>query len=165
MDPKVKDLLISTLMFNARLIKMTLADFSDADMVVRPVPGANHAAWQLGHMLVSETRMINGIKPGAAATLPDGFPDLFNRKTTSVDDPAKLATKSQLLDVLDKVRAASVDFVKTLTTDDLPKPGPEQIRQLAPTIGDVVQLISNHGFMHIGQIQVIRRKLGKPVLF
>src|SRR5687767_9620208 len=165
MDPKVKEVFINTLMFNARLVKMTLGDFSDADMLVRPVPSANHATWQLGHMLASETRMINGMKPGAGAALPDGFLERFNGKTTSVDDPARLATKAQLLELLDKVRAASIQFVQALTIDDLPKPGPEQIRQLAPTVGDVVQLIPNHASMHIGQIQVIRRRLGKPVLF
>src|SRR5271170_7679494 len=42
---------------NLEMLRMTLADFSDADMLVRPCPGANHAAWQLGHLTAAETRM------------------------------------------------------------------------------------------------------------
>ena len=35
-----------------------LADLTDADLLVRPVPGANHIAWQLGHLLISEHDMV-----------------------------------------------------------------------------------------------------------
>ena len=28
-----------------------VSDFSDADLLVRPVPGANHAAWQIGNVI------------------------------------------------------------------------------------------------------------------
>ena len=28
-----------------------LADFTDAELLVRPVPGANHAAWQVGNVI------------------------------------------------------------------------------------------------------------------
>ena len=31
-----------------------LADLTDAELLIRPVPGANHIAWQLGHLLVGE---------------------------------------------------------------------------------------------------------------
>ena len=33
---------------NLDFLKATLADFSDAEMLARPCPGANHAAWQVG---------------------------------------------------------------------------------------------------------------------
>jgi hypothetical protein len=32
-------------------------------------------------------------------------------------------------------------------------------------VGDILMLHPAHLAMHVGQIQVIRRKLGKPVLF
>jgi hypothetical protein len=37
--------------------------------------------------------------------------------------------------------------------------------QFAPTLGALFILISNHVLMHTGQFTVVRRKLGKPVLF
>jgi len=30
-----------------------LGDFTDADLLVRSVPGSNHAAWQLGHTIAA----------------------------------------------------------------------------------------------------------------
>jgi hypothetical protein len=35
----------------------------------------------------------------------------------------------------------------------------------APTVGHLVLMIASHIMMHVGQMQVIRRKLGKPLLF
>ena len=38
---------------------LLLADLSDADLFVRPVPGANHIAWQLGHLIIQEYRQMS----------------------------------------------------------------------------------------------------------
>jgi hypothetical protein len=35
----------------------------------------------------------------------------------------------------------------------------------APTLGHIFLLVANHTLMHAGQITVVRRLLGKPVLF
>jgi hypothetical protein len=35
----------------------------------------------------------------------------------------------------------------------------------APTLGALFVLVANHALMHGGQFSVVRRKLGKPVLF
>ena len=37
--------------------------------------------------------------------------------------------------------------------------------ELRTHLGQFVDIISNHTLMHGGQIQVIRRVLGKPILF
>ena len=44
--------------YNLRVADMgwstLLSDLSDADLLVRPSPAANHLAWQLGHLISSE---------------------------------------------------------------------------------------------------------------
>ena len=35
-----------------------VGDFTDADLLVRPVPNANHIAWQLGHLIDSERMLL-----------------------------------------------------------------------------------------------------------
>lgn len=161
---RVQDLLAANLERNLAIVQTTLADFTEADMLVRPTPAANHAAWQLGHLIASESWFVS-MAGGKPADLPAGFAERFNGKTTSVDDPAKLASKSELVALLACVRSASIAWVRGLAEADLAKPGPERIRQFAPTIGDMPLGIIVHTTMHLGQIQVIRRKLGKPVLF
>ena len=150
---------------NWEMLKATLADFSDADLIVRPCPGANHAAWQLGHLCNAESGMVRSFDPQAAAKLPEGFDKKFNRETAANDDPKFFGTKAELLGQLEKVRMATIAWVKTLKPADLDKPSSERIARMAPTLGHLLGLIPTHFSMHMGQMQVIRRKLGKPVIF
>ena len=146
------------------MLKMTIADFSDADFLVRPTPTANHTAWQIGHLIASESGMVAAC--GAPKTdLPPGFAARFTKETAKLDDPKAFPTKKELLDLFDKVRNSSATFAKSLTDQDLAKPGPEQMRRMAPTVADLLNMSNHHIMMHLGQLQVIRRKLGKPLLF
>ena len=45
------------------------------------------------------------------------------------------------------------------------RPMPEALQAFAPTVGHLAYILPSHVMMHLGQIQGIRRKLGKPVLF
>src|SRR5271170_4518539 len=94
------DLLIDTLHRNLGMLNMTLADMTDAELLQRPVPGANNGLWQLGHLISAEANMINGCAGKTINELPAGFAERFNSKTASVDDPAKLGTKADLLALL-----------------------------------------------------------------
>ena len=55
--------------------------------------------------------------------------------------------------------------VGEMTEADLDRPCAGSMATFAPTLGKLLILISNHTLMHGGQIQVIRRVLGKPILF
>ena len=147
------------------ILKTVVADFTDKEMLARPCPGANHPIWQIGHLCVAETNIVNAIKPGAMPELPAGFADKFaNKKTNHIDDPKQLATKQQVMDLFIKTHQATMAFTKTLTEADLDKPAPERFVKMMPTVGDLLAMQSWHAMMHIGQIQVARRKLEKPVL-
>ena len=150
---------------NLEMLKMHLADFSDQDMLVRPVPGANHVAWQLGHLANSEHNMVNAVSPGATPPLPAGFAEKFNKETAKLDDAKAFPSKAEILDTLTKVRTASIAWVKTLSEADLQRPTPERLQRLAATVEQMLILMPSHIAMHIGQIQVLRRKLGRPVMF
>lgn len=159
------ELMADGLTRNVGMLKATLADFSDADMLVRPTPAANHAAWQLGHMVTAENNMLRSVAPDAAPALPAGFAEKFTRETARSDDRAAFPTKAELLDLFDKTRAAATQWVKGLTPADLDKPTPERLQRFAPTWGHLAVMLPGHTTMHVGQFQVIRRALGKPVLF
>ncbi|HWE96460.1 MAG TPA: DinB family protein [Tepidisphaeraceae bacterium] len=150
---------------NLEMLKGTLADFSDADMLARPCPGANHPAWQVGHLIGSEVSMLNALKPGSAPELPAGFLDRFKKETAGNDDASFFPKKAELLDALSKVRAATITLAQGLTPADMDQPAPEKMRSWAPTVAHLLAMIPAHTMMHVGQFQVCRRKLGKPVLF
>ena len=46
-----------------------LGDLTDEELLVRPTEGANHIAWQLGHLLTSEHGMIEQVCPGSMPAL------------------------------------------------------------------------------------------------
>jgi hypothetical protein len=108
---------------------------------------------------------VNGCAGKTVIELPAGFAEKYARENTSVDDPARLGTKADLLPLLEKVRGKTCQWVATLTPADLAKPAPERIRNRFPTVGHLLEAMPSHTSMHVGQIQVLRRKLGKPVLF
>src|SRR5438034_1340308 len=60
------------------MIGWYLGDLSDADLLVRPVPAANHIAWQMGHLIDSESHLL-GQLPGAL------YPKLPEHNQTGVD--------------------------------------------------------------------------------
>jgi DinB superfamily len=147
------------------MLKMTLDDFSDADMLVRPCPGANHAAWQLGHLIGAETGMINGCAPGTMPELPAGFHEKFKKTTAGNEDASAFPKKGELISLIERTRARSIRWIKSLTEDDLNNVVEAPFKSFAPTWHHVAAIIPNHTSLHTGQFQVIRRKLGKPVLF
>ena len=159
-----QEIIVGSLQVSTQLLNMTLADFSDADMLVRPVPTANHTLWQLGHLIVSETEMLAG-QGAKMPELPAGFAARFTPQTAASNEAAKFGTKAELLALFGKVRAASVAFAGSLSAADLDRPtSNEMIRAFAPTTASLILMAGNHIMMHLGQWQVIRRKLGKPIL-
>ncbi len=161
-----KQMLAEVFASNLELLKRTLADFSEADMLCRPAPKANHALWQLGHLVNSETKMLGAIAPGMAPALPGDFNKTFGHDRTDCNDAAKFGfSKDQLLEMFGKARQATIAWVKTARLPELDKPSPEPVRSFAPTLGHLAMAVVGHTTMHVGQFQVIRRALGKPVLF
>lgn len=159
------DSLVELLEMNMGMTQKTLADLSDADLMTRPVAGANHPVWQLGHVLVSEEWMMNQVRPGPSM-LPAGFAEKFGHDKVSIDDQSKFITKAELLDLFTKVRTATIEKVKTLSPEELAKKIPSPFRKgEEASIELLCQMPAAHMTMHLGQIQVLRRKLGKPVLF
>ncbi|MBY0524693.1 MAG: DinB family protein [Gemmataceae bacterium] len=160
-----KDPIIYGLKSTQNMMGMYLADLSDADLVVRPAPGANHIAWQLGHLIHSEARLASIVSGAAFPELPAGFGDQHGPKTAAVDPPQGFGSKKEYLDLFTKVREASIVLAVKVNDSELDKPNTGPLAAFAPKIGDLFVLLANHSLMHMGQFSVVRRKLGKPVLF
>ena len=159
-----KDLLRRMIESSHRIVRSYVADLTDAESLVRPVPGANHAAWQLGHMIGGSYKMLTAIGRSAPA-LPEGFAAAHQRDTCAADDPQQFAKMSAYLALMDQMTAASLAAVDATPEADFDKPGPESMRQYAPTVGIVLSLLGTHWLMHAGQFVVLRRRLGRPIMF
>ena len=158
----VNEFLMGNLNQTLGMLKMTLADMSDADLMQRPAAGANHGNWQIGHLIVSETHLVGkcGVK---MPELPAGFAEHYTKETAKSDEASMFIGKAALLEQFEKTRAATIAFAQTATAAQLDAVSP--MPQLCPKVADVLGLAGGHIWMHLGQIQVLRRKLGKPILF
>jgi hypothetical protein len=159
-----KDAIRGTMDTSLHVLKAYIGDLTDADLMRRPGPGCNHLAWQLGHLIASESQLVDAIRPGSAAELPAGFAEKHSKDMIGVDDPAKFCTKQQYLDLFDKVRAATKSALAAFPDAELDQPSPENFRKMFPTMGAMFTLIATHPMMHAGQFVPVRRALGKPVV-
>ena len=157
-----RDYVIDIYRQQGQLLAAMLADFSEAEMLVRPAENANHAAWQLGHCVAAFAGLINTAMPGAFKPEPQDFVDRHTAKGSKLNDG--FLPKSELLKKFDDANERAIQWMLALSDEDKKKPI-EKLKGFAPTVGHLVYVLPNHINMHIGQIQVIRRKLGKPVLF
>jgi hypothetical protein len=148
---------------SAKFTRDTSADFSDTDMLARPCKAANHTAWALGH-LVHSTRNMFASSGAPMPELPRSFDEKYHGEANRNDDPSFFLKKAELFEWFDKVMAAVANFAKTRTQANLDSPASEKIRGWCPTIGHLILMTPMHLSMHTGQMQVIRRSLGKPIL-
>ena len=155
--------LLNGLMSNSdRLIKAYVSDLTAPELLIRPVPGMNHIAWQLGHLIATERHFLEMIEPGASPDLPEGFNDGHGRNSFEVDDPSKFYETSRYLELWDAQRAATLGVLEGLTDSGLDDENPK-FPPMAPTKGQIFALFANHPMMHAGQFVAVRRHLNKPI--
>lgn len=159
-----KDVLVSVMDQSHVVMNRYLSDFTDAELCQQPTPDSNSIALQLGHLISSEHQLLNMVVPGAAAPLPAGFAEQQDFKKGAKTDAKTCLTKQQYFDLWKEQRQATKAALASLPEADLDKPGPEKLQRMCATVGSVFMLIGTHPLLHAGQIAVVRRQLGKPIL-
>ena len=160
---KAQDVIKNQLTSTQQILAMLVGDLSDADVLVRPVPGANTVAWQIGHLIVSEQGMGKESIPGVQyPELPAGFAEQHAMDKTAADPASGFKTKAEYLDLFNKTRQATIAAAAKMSDTDLDKPTTGQMADFAPTAAHMIGLTASHTLMHAGQFSVLRRKLGKP---
>src|SRR5262249_31466447 len=99
-------------------VESYLSDITPQEMMVRPAPGANHLAWQLGHLISAETRLVEAAVPGSMPSLPAGFAERHNKDTAGSDNPADFLSKDEYLKLAKSVRVATLKVLDTQSDTD-----------------------------------------------
>jgi len=157
---------IATALQSSRnLLTWYLSDLSDTDLLVRPVPQANHIAWQVGHLIVTEVSLADYLPAANYPALPEGFAAQHDKEMAAQEPATGFWGREAYVGLFQQVREATLRGLAGLSEADLDRPIEGPLAQLAPTLGKLLLLESDHTLMHAGQFSVVRRKLGKPVLF
>jgi hypothetical protein len=160
-----KDVIANALDLNYSVMSNYLSDLTDADLYVRPAPGANHIAWQLGHLISAEAMFLKEIPGAKIPELPAGFAEQHNKEKAKSESLSGFLKKDEYLALFKKVREATKAALAGLSEADLDKPISGPMAKHAPTVGKLLVLTSSHVMMHAGQFTVVRRRLNKPVIF
>jgi uncharacterized damage-inducible protein DinB len=158
-----KDVIRNGLDMSDMIINAYIADLDDADLLVRPVNGMNHIAWQLGHLIGAERHFVEMIQPGSCPSLPADFDNGHGRETTREDDPSKYYSRARYQELWKAQRAATRKVLDGQSEADLDRAEPGKFPDFAPTVGALLNLCALHPTMHSGQFVAVRRLLGKPV--
>ena len=159
----VKDLLHYNVTLTHSITKAYLDDITEKEMLVRAVPGSNHLAWQLGHLVASERSLLEAIGVDVP-DLPEGFAEKHGDKNTDSDNPSDFLSKSEYFELMEQMHKVADAAIDKTDEAGLDAPTPEKLRSFFPTVGAVLLMTGSHEMMHSGQIAAIRRKLGKPVV-
>jgi hypothetical protein len=115
--------------------------------------------------MVSGTQQMIASLGHPPPALPEGFAERYTKETAASDDPAQFAGKAECLALADRMKAATLAAIDATPEAALDQPGPDEMREYAPTVAAGLLILGSHWLMHAGQFVPIRRKLGKPPLF
>ena len=159
-----KDAVLFGLRAGEQLVPMFAGDLDRDQLHHRVVPAANCAAWILGHLILTERRVLPlvGVADGDLPPLPTAdFADRFGQGN---DAPQREDYGGEVTGLVDSfvvhrraLVAAVADGPESAFDRPMPKPHP-----LAGTVGEILLFFPTHVATHLGQISTIRRSLGMP---
>src|SRR4051812_48428827 len=135
MRMNAKDVIHTTMNTADFMMESYLSDITPQEMLVRPAPGANHLAWQLGHLISAERRLVEIASPGSMPALPDGFAERHTKDTAASDNPADFLSKDEYLNVAKTVRAATLKALDNVSESDLDIPVAGRVPPFAKSAG------------------------------
>ena len=153
---------LSAYAFNLNYAQRLVADLSDRQMCVLPMPGMNHPAWVLGHLAITCDFVASLLDRPAAC--PGEWQKLFGPGTKPTNQVGTYPTKGVLLDVLrdGHARVEAAYQAADAATLEKPTPNPQMRRVFLTVAESVVGMMTTHESMHLGQVSAWRRVQGLP---
>ncbi len=142
-----------------------ILDMKDAPTTQPTSNGGNHPLWVLGHIAYSESMLLDAFILGRENRFPQLAPR-FGMQTTPTADAGQYPKMDELRELFEKMRAASLDHLATLTDADLDKRShaPEEFGAGFATVGGCFASMANHIMFHAGQVADARRAAGRAPL-
>ncbi len=160
-----KDAIRTSLSIADFMVESYLTDITPQELLIRPAPEANHLAWQLGHLISAEYRLVEAAAPGSMPALPPGFAERHTKDTANSDNTSDFLSKDEYLRVAKTVRAGTLAALEKLSDADLDRPVTGRVPPFVKCAGDCFVTVGTHWVMHSGQWVVLRRKLGRARKF
>ncbi|MCA9014196.1 MAG: DinB family protein [Planctomycetaceae bacterium] len=142
----------------------TLLDDMRETPLVEPTPhGGNHPLWVLGHLIVSESFLLDQCLQGKPNRFPE-YAELFGAGSTPVADASKYPAYDEIRPLFDQIRQDTLALLDTLSEDDLDQASHHTENPFFSTVGNCFQAMIMHTMNHSGNVTDARRAAGKPPL-
>jgi hypothetical protein len=151
--------------FNTQLMERMIGDIPAERMCEQPPGLPNHPAWILGHLAFVRFALLKQL--GVRNTdFREGWMPLFGRGSTPCSEDNKYPGKEELWDTFKRLQKVAMEHVLALTPEQLAQPHSiDSLKEPFPTVGDLLmQMLTAHDGLHIGQLSDWRRTLGFPRL-
>ena len=130
--------------------------------LVPPTPnGGAHTLWVLGHLAYIEGLVVRGFMLGEPNPLAD-WQEPFDGAEVS-GDAAIYPPFDDVLAQCRRSREATLELIATLSEEDLDRPSANVPKGFEDTFGTYrlcLQMVSDHWYMHRGQLADARRAAG-----
>jgi uncharacterized damage-inducible protein DinB len=157
------DLLASGVRMSTALIHRMVDDLTPEEFHHQPAPGANCAAWIVGHLATTINRVLHRLNATDVPDIPEEIKAKFQMTQKPAGQQKDLGASKSLLALLDG-QAKRYEAVLRNLSDEALSGEPELKPPEAKTRGDLLLFLSLHSAFHAGQLSTIRRSLGKPPL-
>jgi hypothetical protein len=151
--------------FNVNLLERMLADIPATEMCRQTTGLPNHPTWLVGHLAFVRFMMIKQTG-GDTSDFPESWMALFGRNSTPSGALEEYPPKGELWNAFTRLHEAAMNRVTSLTPEQLAAPHAiVSLKEPFPTLGDLLlQMLTAHDGLHIGQLSDWRRTLGYPRL-
>ncbi|QDT42180.1 DinB superfamily protein [Gimesia alba] len=153
---------IEQLQRSRNFVLSQLETFSDDQLYVR-VGGGNHALWVMGHLAFADDLFVSAFL-NEPSGLPEGHYERFSNGSIPSNNPADYPGREEMLELMQTARDRFIKWAQTLEEDALWQDSPEAVAPIAENAITAVHALSQHDFLHAGELATIRTSLGmKPV--
>ncbi|WP_425614490.1 DinB family protein [Anatilimnocola sp. NA78] len=163
MDPRL-DLAIKQIEFARTYLLTMLIDFAEDEWFQMPAGASTHLAWQIGHLAMAQYGLVlfrqRGRQPEDLQLMTSSFRKQFSRGTTPDPDPAKNPPAVEIRATFDRVYHQAMIELPNIDPATLDEPIDMPYAAYATKYGSLL-FCSHHEMLHVGQIGVLRRLLGK----
>jgi uncharacterized damage-inducible protein DinB len=143
------------------------ADLSPEEWFWHPAEFITHAAWQVGHLAVSDynlcLRRVRGRTQEDESLISDAFIEHFKLGSQPVAGAENYPPLAEIQRVFAAVHAQAIKELSAMTDEELNVPV-EQPHPVFKTKLGSVEYASSHDMVHNGQIGLLRRLMGKAAL-
>ncbi len=153
-----------SILVNTRFYLNRFIDSLTDDELYHPAtPGGNHTLWTMGHLALADEFFLKEMG-GIEGTLATEWAESFSWGKPCNPDETIFPTVTEVRSSFDATRSRILEYVTSLTLEDLKTETAEQWREFAPNTRAMLMGIACHESTHTGQIIVVRKSLGKEIL-